>query len=452
MSDFNTSGVINKASESVLAVSTKNKSFLLQDKDNESYGMFQKALHKDNFKRSTVKEISHHSKDVLKESKKKQLTQSSLSFNASSKILKDKTNISKKTSEPKEIVPLKPQFIWEQNNKNFISANRDLKDISHPMISSHANEEDVEIDFSSEEEFPDQNNFDPYITVLMSHHQNEKGLYYVTSYEQADNFSQDCFSMHNGQDFSEFDLNSAISSSMELSPEEQQRIDDFITNEKNSDFLKNSQTLKEHKTGNLVIRRFSTPDIHIHTEQIRSLPYMGGSLSLTPLPMMQQTLISSEQKLINVDGKSVETFFDNSIMSVSPSESLNISPETTGQNQMNFGQSPEAKFNVQEQTRMIPTTLTQNYVATEFIAQIKEQFQKFQNGHDKKVTVHMRDGRKNLTLVMKMNNDNGVDLSFRTSDSAWVDVLEKNKNYIEAELNKLNEARQFIGIYYTGDE
>jgi hypothetical protein len=538
MSDFNAVSVINKASEAVLTASPKkDKSSDLNHKDSQSYGSFHDVLHTPEFKISPAKSASQSKKSSTPSSPKEKFdpkkmppeksrehsphsvktsskppahsakseenmvqagyerakTEKEECYKNNNSAVNEENNTIEEvqSAQHNETSPLKPRFIWEETEIELVSANRDLKNTLEEEVPhrTKSNDEDAEVDFSSEEEDLYPQNIDhnrpimslisnerilhqkesldnttqscdgpelPFLNIntnKMNNHQNEKGLYHVTSSEQTTEFSNDRFSMHNSKDFSKFDVDSKNFSDQfpkDLSAEEQKIIDDFVEHEKILG-LKSQAPLNIQKAENSSIRHYSNNDLHIYTEQTKAAPYTGGSISLTPLPMMQQTIIPQDQKLMTGDRSNIETSLEGTLTSVVSSEPVNITADTTGGNQMNFGQHSQARSITQDQTRMIQTTLTQHYVASEFVAQIKDQFQKFQSGQDKKVTVYMRDGRKNLTMIMKMNNANGLDLTFRTSDTAWADVLEKNKNYIEEELNKLNDGHQQIGIYYTGD-
>lgn len=284
--------------------------------------------------------------------------------------------------------------------------------------------------------------------------QYEKGTHHDTAaFKSPFEFAFDRVAMHDGENFHKLNIDGKIPSeqpSIVLSSKEQKMVDDFVAQEKGPDFFRNSGSLDRQKAENFSLIRSSYFDVSVHAEQTRIIPYFGGSISLTPFPIIQQKIMPLDHKLTlesDVGEINLNDVQERPILA----EPIKMVEDSSTQNKMNFGQPQQTKSIIQEQTCIIDTTLSEHYVAFEFVAQIKEQFQKFQKGQDKKVTVHMRDGRKNLTMVMKMNNQNGLDLTFRTSDTAWADVLEKNKNYIEEELNKLNDGHQQIGIYYTGD-
>jgi hypothetical protein len=405
MSDFNASHLVNKSSDKAMAIpSKKDKEFTLNNDDKHVYGSFQDAWHinkQDQFSNEPMYDINESD------------TQSD----------DDQNNQDDFDNNLPIISFMNSGLLFEQ--KSFLDSNM-------PPL--------------NESGFPPLDNQS---IIEKNSRQNEKGLHHDTpAFKSPSEFAFDRFVMHDGENFHELNIDGKIpieQASIGLSADEQKIIDDFVVHQKGTNFFRNSGPLSAQKVQNYPLTGSHYSDISVYAEQTKTTLYMGGSLSLTPLPIMQL-----DQNLM--EGRDFGEINLNDVQEVPIlAEPVKVGEDSSAQNQMNFGQPQQAKSTIQEQVRIIQTTFSEHYGVCEFIVQVKEQFQKFQNGQDKKITVHMRDGRKNLTMVMKMNNENGLDLTFRTSDTAWADILEKNKNYIEEELNKLNDGRQQIGIYYTGE-
>lgn len=84
----------------------------------------------------------------------------------------------------------------------------------------------------------------------------------------------------------------------------------------------------------------------------------------------------------------------------------------------------------------------------QFVQYIKDQFDKFKSTKEKKVTFHLRDGHKNLTMIFDMVGDNKVDIVFRTTDKIWQKKLQDNHASLKEALNDLDNS---IRIRYLGE-
>jgi len=86
----------------------------------------------------------------------------------------------------------------------------------------------------------------------------------------------------------------------------------------------------------------------------------------------------------------------------------------------------------QSSSSMLGEMTTQNLpVHTQLMQHIKEHYQKFQNATDKKVTIHLRESGKNLTMIFNMEKENHLSIIFRTTDPEWHAVLQENASQIE---------------------
>jgi hypothetical protein len=102
----------------------------------------------------------------------------------------------------------------------------------------------------------------------------------------------------------------------------------------------------------------------------------------------------------------------------------------------------------QNEVKTNPTYYLSTFQSSEFIAHLKEQFQKINNSVEKKLTVHMKSDNKNLTIVFNMSEEKGLQITFRTKDVEWKNLLEKSKKDIEA-LTK--DMPQQVHIRYLGE-
>lgn len=228
-----------------------------------------------------------------------------------------------------------------------------------------------------------------------------------------------------------------------LSKEEKEIIDQYILNRQKIFSKNNSLEITEHAEKEVGLSRNSFDSISIYAES-KIKPFQGGGVSLLPLPFMQEVIrknILQEQQMPLVGHSDFvqEDFAIKQETGFSPNQYTHV------------GQQHQVKNSFQEHVQTLQTQISHTYASAEFVSQVKEQFQKFQNGQDKRVTVHMRDGKKNLTMIMQMNNSQGVDLVFRTTDVQWQNILEKNKQAIEQELNAITQGYQKIDIRYVGE-
>ncbi|CAO4834637.1 MAG: hypothetical protein CNLJKLNK_00170 [Holosporales bacterium] len=84
----------------------------------------------------------------------------------------------------------------------------------------------------------------------------------------------------------------------------------------------------------------------------------------------------------------------------------------------------------------------------QFVQYIKDQFDRFKSAKEKKVTFHLRDGNKNLTMIFDMIGENKVDIVFRTTDKIWQKKLQDNHESLQEALHDLDNT---IHIRYLGE-
>ncbi|MBP9753068.1 MAG: hypothetical protein KBD31_04590 [Proteobacteria bacterium] len=103
---------------------------------------------------------------------------------------------------------------------------------------------------------------------------------------------------------------------------------------------------------------------------------------------------------------------------------------------------------VKENTYFETSVLEKKNDSSLFIQDIHKEFLKFKNSVSKQLTIHIKDNERHLTIVFKMNDIKGFDVTFRTKDKDWKRLLEKNKNQIQ---ESLHDDDATIQIRYLGD-
>ncbi|CAO5676852.1 MAG: hypothetical protein HEEMFOPI_01039 [Holosporales bacterium] len=84
---------------------------------------------------------------------------------------------------------------------------------------------------------------------------------------------------------------------------------------------------------------------------------------------------------------------------------------------------------------------------SEFIETLKQEFLSLKNKNDKKLTIHMNDQNRHLTIIFNMNDLKGMNVTFRTKDKDWKRLLERYQNEIH---ESLQDVETTVQIRYLG--
>lgn len=112
-----------------------------------------------------------------------------------------------------------------------------------------------------------------------------------------------------------------------------------------------------------------------------------------------------------------------------------------------FSKNPEQSFSkdpqhIEAHQNMLMQTPQQ------FVQYIKDQFDRFKSSKEKKITFHLREDGKNLTMIFDMIGENKVDVIFRTTDKIWQKKLQDHHESLQEALQGMDNT---IHIRYLGE-
>ena len=212
---------------------------------------------------------------------------------------------------------------------------------------------------------------------------------------------------------------------IELTAEEQKAVDDFIRATENSERTK------------------SELNMHIvHTN--KDLP-QAEMKRLLVVPMQLITTPQSEDTL--------HAKLENSIHQVDPLSTAGTAGTDKGnQESMNFSQfsgSSSDMKNMAENSKIATHNLVSTNPAAEFMETLKQNFKQFGKLQTSKLTVQMRHSGKNLTIHFNTDADQVMNVTFRTTDKDWTEMLQEHSKEIESVFEDSNHT---VKIKYLGEQ
>jgi len=101
-----------------------------------------------------------------------------------------------------------------------------------------------------------------------------------------------------------------------------------------------------------------------------------------------------------------------------------------------------------ENTKVSTHNLVSTNPAAEFIETLKQNFKQFSKVQTSKLTVQMRHSGKNLTIHFNTDADHVMNVTFRTTDEEWKNMLQEHSKEIEGVFENSNHT---VKIKYLGE-
>ncbi|HCU06630.1 MAG TPA: hypothetical protein DIC42_03500 [Holosporales bacterium] len=166
---------------------------------------------------------------------------------------------------------------------------------------------------------------------------------------------------------------------------------------------------------------------------------------------MRRLLVVPMQLIENAQSKPSHTNLDLDTHQLDLSSTHIIKADKGNQEAMNFsqfsGSSADMKGMV-ETSKVLTHNLVSTNPAAEFIETLKQNFKQFGRIKTSKLTVQMRYSGKNLTIHFNTDADQVMNVTFRTADKEWRQMLQDNAKKIEGAFENSNHT---VNIKYLGE-
>lgn len=190
-----------------------------------------------------------------------------------------------------------------------------------------------------------------------------------------------------------------------------------------------------------------------HSDSTKSRIYILPTYKEMPQAEMKRLLVVPIQLSNTI--KSEDAAYENSQNSTNQIDTLsNASTERTdngNQESMNFSQfsgSSSDMKNMAENSKVSTHNLVSTNPAAEFIETLKQNFKQFSKVQTSKLTVQMRHSGKNLTIHFNTDADHVMNVTFRTTDEEWKNMLQEHSQEIEGVFENSNHT---VKIKYLGE-
>jgi hypothetical protein len=166
---------------------------------------------------------------------------------------------------------------------------------------------------------------------------------------------------------------------------------------------------------------------------------------------MKRLFVVPMQLIENPQNKSVHANLTLDTHSLEPSSIEITKVDKCSQESMNFsqffGSSSDIK-NMSEINKVVTHNLVSANPAAEFIETLKQNFRQFGKMKTSKLTVQMRYSGKNLTIHFNTDSNQVMNVTFRTADHEWRQMLQTHAKKIE---HAFESANHIVKIKYLGE-